>query len=458
MTIFFMKNFFKIKHRNDIKKMIILGISFFMIIFSYTIVRELKDAVFFLIVGRKYIPDVKMLSNFFMIPLALFYGWLSTKIKRQNLLIFYCIIYGIGGLIAAYFLIHNSIGLINKISNPYRIFGWIFYLFIEGYSPFIVSVMWAFLNSISHPENVKNSYVVVTIFSKTGGVISALLAWLFMSRKFTFGLNISDEASYSFLMIISSIALLIVPIFIYFLLKIIPESSLNGYSDDIEKKENLKENKSSGFFEIFKYPYVIGIFGMLFFWEIVNVVFNLMRLNIGFADSEGIAEFSAFLYKNIMYSHIVALLMAIFGTSSLVNMLGERISLMLIPVLIGGALFTCFIFKTSTLVIFTYAFMRAINYAFAYPLREALYIPTSKNIQFKTKSWIDSFGSKFAKACGSFYNKAILCIPFASTNIFQNIFFGIIISSWVVLTYFLGKRWEKAIKNKEIIGINKEEK
>ena len=50
------------------------------------------------------------------------------------------------------------------------------------------------------------------------------------------------------------------------------------------------------------------------------------------------------------------------------------------------------------------------------------------------------------------YNKITLFLPINYINIFSTIFFSIIIFFWIILTYFIGKRWERAIKNNEIIG------
>lgn len=447
----YIQKYFNINSKTELIKIFIISICFFIILGAYTIIRELKDSIFILIVGKNYIPDIKTLSCFLMFPLTIFYSWLSIRIERHMLLIFYSLIYGLGGCILAYYLSDPIVGLLNPISSPLRIFGWIFYLFLEGYSPFIVCLIWAFFNSISNPGDLKNNYIIVTTASKIGGFLFALFAWLFMSKQITFGYEMTDANMYSFLMGIASIALLLVPICIYILYKVIPKKQLSGYSINNEDKK--KENSSffSGFSVIFKNVYVLGIFGMIFFWEVVNVIFNYMRLSIGFAEAESISGFSAILYKQIMLMHLIGLFFVLFGTSSVVKYCGEKVSLMLIPILTGTSIFICMYYQSTSLITFTYIFVRAINYSFAYPLREALYIPTSQDIQFRAKSWIDSVGSKLSKGFGSGYNKVIQFIPIESVNLFQNSFFIFIILSWTIGAFLLGKKWEKTIKDKKII-------
>jgi AAA family ATP:ADP antiporter len=44
--------------------------------------------------------------------------------------------------------------------------------------------------------------------------------------------------------------------------------------------------------------------------------------------------------------------------------------------------------------------LKGLHYAFNQPVRETLYIPTSKDIKYKAKAWIDVVGMRGAKAVG----------------------------------------------------------
>jgi AAA family ATP:ADP antiporter len=100
--------------------------------------------------------------------------------------------------------------------------------------------------------------------------------------------------------------------------------------------------------------------------------------------------------------------------------------------------------------------LRAINYAFSWPLRESLYIPTVKEIKFKSKSWIDAFGSKFAKSSGSALNILAKWIGPASYFATYSFFFTGIIGLWVGTAFLLGRRFERAVAKSEVIGVDEE--
>src|SRR5690606_4835108 len=107
------------------------------------------------IVGRSYIPRAKMISMFMLLLTLFFYSRLVDRIRRYQLLCFYCILFGAANLVFAYYIGHAQVGISNTDASPWRLFGWLFYFFVEGYSPFVVSVFWALSNSINSPSEAK---------------------------------------------------------------------------------------------------------------------------------------------------------------------------------------------------------------------------------------------------------------------------------------------------------------
>jgi AAA family ATP:ADP antiporter len=458
------KNFLHIYSSDDLIKLIALALCFFIVMGSHTLIKEMKDAVFMIIVGKKYIPDIKVLSWFFMIPLVFIYSWIASRVSRHWIIVIYSLIYGLGGIVLSYFLANPEIGIYNKISDPSRLFGWIFYLFFEGHYPFTVGILWTFLSSVSQPKDVRSTYMIITIATKLGGMFFAAIAWFIASKSIYFGISNQDISSYVIIMNFASISTLIIPVLIWYLIFNVSEKNLLGYSYQQknknenesfceDKNKNIASGNGSGFMLLLKNPYVLGIFGMTFFWEVVNVIFNYMRLGIALSKgSDSLTGITAFLYRDVFFMHTIGLFIVLIGTSSIVRIFGERVAIILIPILIGISISIFLCFKTAAVFVPIYMFMRAFHYAFEKPLDESLYIPTSKEIQFKSKSWIDSFGSKLSKGFGAIYNKLFQFIPLAIASSIQVFFFVFVIFSWTFLAYFLGKKWKDSVDNKKIIG------
>jgi len=466
--------------RNERLKLLLLSVSFFFIIGGYTIIKELKDSVFLNIVGDDYVPAAKIISMIVLIPAILFYSFLVDKIRRYHLLYVYSILYGILGLIFTYYLGDPVIGIANTESNPSRIFGWLFYFFVEGFSPFIVSVFWAFSNSITSPEAAKKNYGFMVSGSKLGGMITSFFAWkLFSCEKAYSKIIFTPISKHQILLASASILLLFIPMLIHLLMKKVPGRFLHGYEAvyraEKEKIVELKEDKEKkqlsssglmgyilsklppGLLMIIQQPYVLGIYGIIFFYELINVVLSYQRILLAKKASQNISELNCLLFEQVFMIHFFGFVISILGTNTLLRKFGERKCLLLVPTITGIFLFIFSFYKALNIAT-VFIVLRTLNYAFGYPLRESLYIPTIKDIKFKSKSWIDTFGSKFARGLGSVYNiGAKMTFNTFGISMFiglQSLFFSITIGFWIFTAYMLGKRYDKAIKKNEVIGLN----
>jgi len=442
-------------------KLFFLSITFFMVIAAYSIIRDLKNSIFSSVVGADYIPYVKICVWIFLIPAILFYSKIVDKVRRYNLLITYSLVYAVLCLFFAFFLLDPVRGLENTNQSPYRLFGWIFFIFAEGFSPFVLGVFWAFSNSINSPESAKNNYGIMVSGSKLGGMFSTGLAWLFFGMHTTpfFG-KLTDAGKHSVILIFASICLFIIPVLIYALMKVVPGKYLHGYESayKAEKERGKRDKAATGMFAglwmILKYPYVLGIFSMIFFYEILNTIMSLLRVKVAQSATSSVGEMSQYLLGWVFVMHFVGFLVSLIGTSALMRKLGTKTCVMLIPISMG-AMVLAFIMGSSPFVLMaTYTLMKMINYAFSSPVMESLYIPTLKDIKFKSKSWIDAFGSKFAKSSGSTINILMGYLGPALLMPVYSLFFAVIIGVWFVAALLLGRRFDKAIENKEVVGLS----
>lgn len=443
-------------------KTFFLGISFFLIIFSYTLTKELKDSVFMGIIGTKdWVPFAKFLTTVALVPLVFFYSKLVDTIRRYQLLCLCTAIYACIGLLCAYLVGHSSVGLPNELTGAYRVFGWVFYFFIESFSPFVLSVFWAFLNSVSSPKSAKSNYGLLISASKLGGMTSAGIGWFMLYNSYWFhSIGFSDIGIIQFLLVVSSAALLMVPLSIMWMMKHVPGQYLHGYEAayKFEKKQSKSGSDGSngmwsGLIFLLKNPYTFGIFASVLCYEMISSVLSFQRLGVAQEVGCGaIAGTSCFLLGLSFSVHCVGFFISAFGTRMLVSRLGERLSLLLMPISMGTLLFYYMYSTSPYAILVSFVVIRAIYYSFNQPVMEALYIPTVKAVKFKSKSWIDTFGKKMSKSLGSIFNGGAAYMGVAWSGILHTGFFGFIVLVWTIVAYFLGKRYHKAIKNQEVIG------
>lgn len=451
-------------------KFVFLSIAFFFVIGGYTIAKELKDSVFASIIGKDYIPLAKILSMFVLVPAIFLYSLVVDRVRRYQLLMIYSALFSIVGLLFAYLLGSSTVGLSNTHSTPYRLFGWLFYFFVEGYSPFVVSVFWAFANSISSPEGARRNYPFMVAASKVGGLVGAGFAWYLLAKvacdvSCSFG-SPEDVWVHQVILGFSSAMLLLVPVVVYFLMRTVGGRFLHGYEavykaekvKGKEKVEGKEVEEKTGMWEglvlLLKYPYVLGIFGMIYFYEVIATVLSYLRIGVAQADSHNISAVSASLFKMVFFVHLAGFFMSLFGTSTLMKRLGERTCLMLVPLLSGVLLLYLMIETTPSALIAAFIALKTVNYAFAWPVRESLYIPTIKAIKFKSKSWIDAFGSKFAKAGGSTFNIFVSHLGPALSLPAHSFFFAGVVALWFAVALLLGRRFDRAVARNEVIGLD----
>ncbi|HEB41721.1 MAG TPA: hypothetical protein ENI08_01720 [Candidatus Dependentiae bacterium] len=455
---------FEVEKRERLK-LILLGLSYFLIIGAYTVTRDLKNSIFISIVGKEYIPWAKVIGMLVLIPAIFFYSRLVDRVRRYQLLCFYSLFFGLGSLIFMVFIGHPQIGISNTDTSPYRMFGWLFYFFIEGYSPFIVSVFWAFANSITSPESAKKNYGLMASGSKLGGMMSAGIVWILfsMSARASPDAFFTVVRTHQLALGFSSLLLCFVPIVILTLMRRVPGHVLHGYEAvyQVEKQKRKAGLEKTGVFAglrmFTKYPYVLGIFGMVYFYEIIATVLGYLRLGLAQSHSENISDVSRVLFEMVFKTHALGFLISFFGTGVILRRLGTRICLLLTPLLVGAFLLYLMFETTPQALINAIIAFEAINYAFTWPVRESLYIPTIKEIKFKSKSWIDAFGSKFAKTSGSTFN--IFSSKIGSTLLLpaHSFFFACIVGAWFVTSFFIGRRFDRAIADNEVIGIDADE-
>ena len=449
--------------RVERKKIFWLAVAFFCVIGAYTVLKEMKDVLFVQMVGARSMYQVKLISMFVLLPATLFYAKLVDVMSRFKLLCFYSILYGIFGLVVAYYLSDPVVGLANAVPSTHRWFGWFIYLFYEGLVPFVVSVFWAFANSVTKPDTAKKGYPIIIAGSKLGGMFTAgIAALMFTPNSFLGKMNFSSIALHQFLLVFASLLLAFSPFVIYFLQQMSSQKSLHGYEavhsheKELEKKGESKTGVLSGLVMFQKYPYILGIFGMMFFYELVNVVLGIQRAVILQATSKSAAAFTGTMFYQRFWMHFLGFIVSFFGTRVLVKRLGERVCLFLIPLITGMLLVYFMVAYNEQAVLYVFMLLGMLNYAFSSPLREALYIPTVKDIRFKSKSWIESFGQRFAKGCGSGVIGIIQSVAAIGTPLYMALFsgfFAVIIFCWMIVAWLLGKKYVSVVKNKEVIGV-----
>lgn len=436
-------------------KFISLSLSFFFIIGSYSILRSLKTSIFLGFVGKEYQPYTRIIVIILIVPCLLAYARLVDKVKRHQIVYAVLGIYVLLGLVFTALFAHPTIGIANTTTSPYRVLGWAFEIYMDLYSALVVSTFWGFINSSCTTAFANKSYGFIVAASRVGGMFTTVLALLITDVSM-----LSTTISIPLLVFIATLFLFGSIVGIWHIMRTVPEDELQSHSQVIEPKEEVvtkKPTKKTGLLEglriMLKEPYVLGIFGLVYSMEIISILFDYQwQVLLSIQTGNHIGKMSSFMLFYTFSFQALGFIFAVFGVSRFLSKIGLRACLLIMP--IATALLTISFMTMPNLVTIFLALvvLRALNYGFNSPIREILYIPTTKDVQFKSKSWIESFGKSFSKFSGSaltLYSIRISPIDSLKSNSIYSLGFSLI---YLFVSFFMGKRYLSTIREKKIVG------
>ena len=436
----------------EVKKIILLSCIITLILGSYWILKVLKNPIFNELVGMKFQPYAKIISIFIVALVILIYSKLVDLFDKKTLFDIICGFYSALFFLTCFATKNSEYFSMDSSSKfyhlvvwiPGKIIGWISYFAFES-SSLLMILFWAFVVSITKPEFAKKGYAIIVTCAQIGTILGTAIV--------TYGVKIIG----SYLLIgLCGFLVLLVPFLIRLYMLIITKKELAYISAD--------DNKSkTSFFEGLKLivtrPYVIGILIISTIYEIIGTVLEFQMNMIATEVFISRDLFVAFSGKYGMSINSVVLLFSLLGTNFFMRRFGLKFCLIFYPASVGavllGLLGVNFIEVTKTQIMWvlfvTAVVVKGLGYALNNPTKEVMYIPTTKDIRFKAKGWIESFGSRCSKGSGSIITAAF------TKNLSDLLIFGTLISLgivcvWITVATLLGNKFNKLQKENAIIG------
>lgn len=423
------------------KKITLFSCVFFIIMAGYALLRELRDSVFIHLVGLTFLPKVKLFSLCFLFFELLCYQKLIDYLKPKNTFLFFSIIYGLLLLLFAFLFFWSS-------TIP-SFFGYLFYVLLEGYPPFIWSLLWAIFTTENSASTVKNNYMIASLFAQIGGFTFSFLFYYLIKKNLFSSINIL----FGSIMITAALLLFISVVLMYFI-------KIDTIVTIIDRKKNIDKYQYSNIFATWYYSfkkiiqscYVSGIFLIIFCWEVINITLNYFRLDVLL---EKTTAKSIYLLQDLYYSisitYFIGIFVVLIGASFLVRFYGVKKTLIAFPALLSVFVLPLLIFGKEEFLVIIYMVIKALYPALIFPIKESLYLVTSKEIRYKSKSWIDGLGSRLSKTTAAFYIQLSLFLLTENRYILHIIFFSLLLLLFLFITNYVGTVWEDKTKNNEII-------
>lgn len=416
--------------QEEIKKFTLLTLILLCITSAYSLLHPLKEAIFIHTVGKLYLPQAKIVSFLVFIPILFGYNKLVDLCRKHQLFYALSIGYALWFAIIAYVLTLPAIGLSNTVLDKHRLIGWVLYIAVESFNSLSFTLFWSFVVSITNVTSAERGYPLIVAGSQLGSIAGPEL----VKRASFFGI--------SFLFITGIILILAIAALVRIFTVVSPVTQVR-----------LTERKATGVLEgpklLLTRPYLMGILAIATLGEVVSSIieYNLIiRADEAYRSTEHVVEFIGLYLQSV---NILSLVISLVGTSIIVRSLGVKMSLLLYP-LVTAAVIVATCLNPSLWILFcSIVIIKGVSYAFNSPIKEILYIPTSIDVRFKTKSWIDGFGRRLTKVIGSGANA--LFAPTTHAILYSSIFSLGVVGCWGFIALFVGVAHQRLLATKTIV-------
>lgn len=442
----------------DLKKFSILSLSFIFTIGTYWLMRLLKDVVLYKLAfpislgwsadtGRLLIPFIKTISPAFVLCLVLLYSKLVDLVQKHHLIYiiasFYMIIFSYMTVIL---FCKEWYGDLFVGKNLLAVSGVLGYLFTESFGSLMVALFWSFTISSCNSDQAKVGFPLIAAAGQFGAIVGSSL------------MLINTQIIWPFYgIVVVCLACLILSIY-YFVQNV--EQNNSSKTEEAQIKHGIWD----GFRLLITQPYLIGVLIVSTFYEIATTIIEY-QMNSQASFIFNAVEFKYFKGLYGVGINLLAFFIALLATRYIIKAFGPRATLLIYPIgfacLLFG-LYSIYIYKSPTtteLVWLTFATLlwtKALAYAVNNPVKEMMYIPTSKDVRFKTKSIIDMFGSRLAKMSGARISDLFNIPNNPALSVHYLMTYGTLISlgiigAWFAAALFVGIYNNYLIKNNKII-------
>lgn len=483
---------------NEMKKFLPMGIIMFLVLFNYTILRDIKDVLIVTAPGAGA-PVLSFLKGWAVMPAAILFVVLYTKMSNifSQERIFYIIVSTFVAFFGAFALIlyptqellHPSQEVIAGYQEQYPnlrfifpVWGlWtnsLFYILAELWGSVMISLLfWQFANQIVRTQEAKRFYAMFGLIANVALIFSGETIKLCSDIVKNSGLEeyLGWGIALNYMMgIVVAFGILAMIIYRWMHTAVLTDKQYYNpeESTGTKKKEKAKLSVGESLKYIFTNPYIACIAILVMSYGIsINLIEAVWKdqLRQAFPNKLDYAHFMGQFSQNTG----IATMLLIMFTKGVVRKFGWFVGAIVTPMItiITGGLFFAFVLyqdvmnplisftgMTATLLAawigsFQNFLTKGTKYSQFDPTKEMAYIPLDAELRTKGKAAVDVIGGRLGKAAGGYIQNAIYIITGTKDVITVAPYFAgfvaVIVGLWVWAVGALSGRYKKMITETE---------
>lgn len=358
---------------------LLLLLNIFFLLGSYYLLKTAREPLILTEGGaavKSYSAAGQALLLILLVPL---YGAVASKVDRVKLVV------GLLVFFALNLVVFQTLGMAGaKI-------GIAFYIWVGIFNTFVVSQVWAFANDLYTEAQGKRLFPMIGVGASVGAFVGAQIATTLFKTY---------QLSPYTLMAITAAVLVLCAGFVALVNRV--ETNRPGQPMNQHAKENIEG--ANGFKLVFQSRYLRLIAALIVLLNVVNTTGEFLlssvveqeaaRLHAGNKDAMR-AFIGGFYGDYFSWVNLLGLLLQTFGVSRIINLMGVRGALFVLPSLALTSYSVMAVVPVLGVVRIAKMFENSTDYSLQNTIRQALFLPTSRAEKYKAKAAIDTFFMRF---------------------------------------------------------------
>ncbi len=390
---------------------------FYLLLCSYYIIRPIGNEMMILN-GVENLQWLLLLTMGAMLAIAPVFGWLTSRFKTRQFLA-YCSLFFVVNLLLFFVLFGQQ--------QPSMMVVRSFYVWVNVFNMFVVSLFWSFMNDIFSQAQSKRLFAFIAAGGTAGALSGPIITTLLVER---IGL--------SYLLLIAAAILALTILCAFRLLRWNnPDASLDG--SHLQREAPLKGGIFDGIALIFKSRYLLGIAVFILLFTLVVAFLSIQQIELIEAKFSDSAQRTRLFSMIDLVTNVLTLVIQVFFTSRLIAGFGYRNTLMLVPLGLSCGCILVAVQPLLGILIALEVLRRAGDYAIMKPAREMLFTILGREEKYKAKNFIDTAVLRSGDAFSAWCYSGVKALGGAPAVALVGVALGI---AWTAVAYWLGQRYE----------------
>jgi len=360
--------FVDFRNDDELKGMLWAAAYGFFIMFSYYILRAVRDEIAAEDRGNLQIiwTVVFLVMVFVAVPA---YSWVASRYSRGVFV----------PLANRFFIACLIVFWLSLVVLPVEARPWIdraFYVWTSVFALFVVTVFWGLVADCFDNDQGKRLFAFIAVGASVGGLVGS-----------TVTVALAERVPVFLLLLISCVPLEIASWFARLLHQNFDTGQVRAAG---ESDRPLSGDAISGMKAVFASPYLTGIAAFIALMTFASTILYFAQSDLVYGAMTDRGERTAFLARIDFVVNSLTILFEVWLTARIIKWFGVAVTLAIIPVAVAVGFLVLGLYPTLATLVVVQIIYRAGRYGMTKPAREILFTVVSREEKYKSKAFIDA--------------------------------------------------------------------